>query len=238
MVDHFTVLQSRRYLQLIDHAMSRIPAHSPTWTDHRQSDPGVTLLQLFASVAESLGVRPDAIPPSSRLRVRALAARPRREAGPPRLLVSGGTRRARQAAIGFIADRLGLSLRRIDVRKLTRKYIGETEKNLRELIAVADPTAVILLFDEADALFGRRTAVKDSHDRYANQALSHLTRWLDCYEGLILVATKRRVRVGARRWRGLRLDLRRPGCVPRPRPMPQANARTAVLGPRLPRLGR
>jgi hypothetical protein len=231
-------MRFRQYDRLLENALRRIPAHSPVWTDHRQSDPGVTLVQLFAWVAETLGVRPDAIPRSARFRLRALAARLRRDAGPPRLLVSGGTRRARQAAAGFVADRLGLALRRIDVRKLTRKYIGETEKNLREQIAAADPDAVILLFDEADALFGRRTAVKDSHDRYANQAVAHLWHGLDRYEGLIVVTTKRRVRVGASRWRGLRLDLRRPGCAQRPRRSPQPKARTAALGTRLPRLGR
>jgi hypothetical protein len=214
-----TTLQPRQYQRLLVKAVRRIPAHSPVWTDHRQSDPGVTMVQLFAWVAESLGVRPDKLPISGRLRMRRAAAHLRRNSGPPRLLVTGGTRRTRHAAIGFIADALGLALARVDFSGVKRKYIGETEKNLDRQIAVADPAAIILLFDEADALFGRRSAVRDSHDRYANQALSHLWQRAERYEGLVILTTNRLPRRGARRWRGLRLDLSRPGR----RPMRGAN---------------
>lgn len=206
-----TTLQSRQYQRLLVKAVRRIPAHSPVWTDHGQSDPGVTIVQLFAWVAESLGVRPDKLPVSGRWHIRRPAAHLRRSSGAPRLLVTGGTRRTRHAAIGFIADALGLALARIDLSGVKRKYIGETEKNLDRQIAAADPAAIILLFDEADALFGRRSAVRDSHDRYANQALSYLWQCADGYEGLVILTTNRLPRRNARRWRGLRLDLSRPG---------------------------
>jgi SpoVK/Ycf46/Vps4 family AAA+-type ATPase len=72
------------------------------------------------------------------------------------------------------------------------KYIGETEKNLGRLFDAAENSASILLFDEADALFGKRTAVKDSHDRYANVTTAFLMQRLDDFCGLAVLATKRR----------------------------------------------
>ena len=73
-----------------------------------------------------------------------------------------------------LANQLRLDLYRIDLSQVISKYIGETEKNLRRVFDAAEESAAILLFDEADALFGKRSEVKDSHDRYANIEVSYL----------------------------------------------------------------
>jgi len=75
---------------------------------------------------------------------------------------------------------------------VVNKYIGETEKNLRRLFDTADAADVILLFDEADALFGKRTEVKDAHDRYANLEISYLLERMERFKGLAILATNRR----------------------------------------------
>jgi SpoVK/Ycf46/Vps4 family AAA+-type ATPase len=72
------------------------------------------------------------------------------------------------------------------------KYIGETEKNLERLFTVADGTGAVLFFDEADALFGKRTKVQDAHDRYANIEVSYLLQRMDCYDGVAVLATNLR----------------------------------------------
>jgi len=72
------------------------------------------------------------------------------------------------------------------------KYIGETEKNLRRIFDAADAGGVILLFDEADALFGKRTDVQDSHDRYANIEVSYLLQRMEAYSGLAILTTNRK----------------------------------------------
>ncbi|HEU0310653.1 MAG TPA: ATP-binding protein [Sphingomicrobium sp.] len=78
---------------------------------------------------------------------------------------------------------------RIDLGAVTSRYIGETEKNLQQLFEVADEAGAILLFDEADALLGKRSEVKDAHDRYANIEVSHLLRRIELFEGLAVVTT-------------------------------------------------
>src|SRR5260370_34484587 len=72
------------------------------------------------------------------------------------------------------------------------KYIGETEKNLRRVFDAAEAGAAVLLFDEADALFGKRTDVKDSHDRYANIEVSYLLQRMEAYRGLAVLTTNRK----------------------------------------------
>ena len=72
------------------------------------------------------------------------------------------------------------------------KFIGETEKNLDRVFAVAEATGAVLFFDEADALFGKRTTVKDSHDRYANQEVSYLLERIEAYPGLVVITTNNR----------------------------------------------
>jgi SpoVK/Ycf46/Vps4 family AAA+-type ATPase len=77
---------------------------------------------------------------------------------------------------------------------LTSKYIGETEKNLDRVLANADPSRSILFFDEADALFGKRSEVNDSHDRYANIEISYLLQRLESFSGMAIFATTSEVK--------------------------------------------
>jgi hypothetical protein len=88
-----------------------------------------------------------------------------------------------------LADELHLDLYRIDLSAVVSKYIGETEKNLRRIFDVAEEGGAILLFDEADALFGKRSEVKDSHDRYANIEVSYLLQRMEAYQGLAILTT-------------------------------------------------
>src|SRR6185437_6893263 len=88
-----------------------------------------------------------------------------------------------------LAGELRLDLYRIDLSAVVSKYIGETEKNLRRLFDAAEEGGGILLFDEADALFGKRSEVKDSHDRYANIEVSYLLQRMESYRGLAILTT-------------------------------------------------
>ena len=92
-------------------------------------------------------------------------------------------------AAEVLADELRLDLYRIDLAAVVSKYIGETEKNLRKVFDAAEESGAILLFDEADALFGKRSEVKDSHDRYANIEVSYLLQRMEAYRGLAILTT-------------------------------------------------
>ena len=87
------------------------------------------------------------------------------------------------------ASKLCLDLIKIDLSQVISKYIGETEKNLEKIFNEAEYCAPILLFNEADALFGKRSGVKDSHDRYTNQEVSYLLQRMEDYSGLVILAT-------------------------------------------------
>ncbi len=92
-------------------------------------------------------------------------------------------------AAEVLANDLRLHLCRIDLSAVVSKYIGETEKNLRKLFDSAEDGGAILFFDEADALFGKRSEVKDSHDRYANIEVNYLLQRMESYRGLAILAT-------------------------------------------------
>ncbi len=92
-------------------------------------------------------------------------------------------------AAEVLANEFRLDLYRIDLSRVVSKYIGETEKNLRRIFDAAETGSAILLFDEADALFGKRTDVKDSHDRYANIEVSYLLQRMESYQGLAILTT-------------------------------------------------
>jgi ATP-dependent 26S proteasome regulatory subunit len=92
-------------------------------------------------------------------------------------------------AAEVIANDLQLNLYRIDLSAVVNKYIGETEKNLRKLFDAAERGGAILFFDEADALFGKRSEVKDSHDRYANIEINYLLQRMEAFSGLAILAT-------------------------------------------------
>ena len=102
---------------------------------------------------------------------------------------AGASGTGKTMAAEVVAGALGLDLYRIDLSSVVSKYIGETEKNLRRIFDAADAGGVILLFDEADALFGKRSEVKDSHDRYANIEVSYLLQRMECYRGLAILTT-------------------------------------------------
>jgi SpoVK/Ycf46/Vps4 family AAA+-type ATPase len=90
---------------------------------------------------------------------------------------------------GLIARELGLELYRVDLANIMSKWIGETEKNLGELFDAAEDGQIMLLFDEADSLFAKRTEVKSSNDRYANLEVNYLLQRLDTFEGIAILTT-------------------------------------------------
>jgi vesicle-fusing ATPase len=118
-------------------------------------------------------------------------ARPWNEGGLA-VLFAGPPGTGKTMAAEAIAHQLELPLYRIDLSQVVNKYIGETEKNLRRLFDAADAADLILFFDEADALFGKRSEVKDAHDRYANLEISYLLERMERCKGLTILATNRR----------------------------------------------
>ena len=107
-------------------------------------------------------------------------------------LFAGPSGTGKTLAAEVLAHDLDLDLYRIDLSSVVSKYIGETEKNLKHLFDAAEESGVILLFDEADALFGKRAEVKDSHDRYANIEVSYLLQRMENYQGLAILTTNLR----------------------------------------------
>jgi SpoVK/Ycf46/Vps4 family AAA+-type ATPase len=105
------------------------------------------------------------------------------------VLFAGESGTGKTMAAEVLASALRLMLYRIDLSAVVSKYIGETEKNLRKLFDAAEGGGAILLFDEADALFGKRSEVKDSHDRYANIEINYLLQRMETYGGLAILAT-------------------------------------------------
>ena len=107
-------------------------------------------------------------------------------------LFAGQSGTGKTMAAEALANELRLDLYRIDLSSVVSKYIGETEKNLRRVFDAADRGGAVLLFDEADALFGKRTEVEDSHDRFANIEVSYLLQRMEAYEGLAILTTNMR----------------------------------------------
>jgi hypothetical protein len=104
-------------------------------------------------------------------------------------LFSGPPGTGKTMVAGVIARELGLDLYRVDVSKLVSKWIGETERNLAAIFDAAEDGQVILLFDEADSLFAKRTEVRSSNDRYANLEVNYLLQRLDTFEGIAILTT-------------------------------------------------
>ncbi len=104
-------------------------------------------------------------------------------------LFSGPSGTGKTMAAEVVANELGLDLYKLDLSGVVSKYIGETEKNLNRIFQAAENANAILFFDEADALFGKRSEVRDSHDRYANIEISYLLQKMEEYEGLSILAT-------------------------------------------------
>jgi hypothetical protein len=118
----------------------------------------------------------------------ALFTRPRCDAKGVRILFTGKNRPKRFVAAQTLARDLGKDLYRIDLNVVVSKYIGETEKNLGRVFDAAKGKRSVLFFDEADALFCKRSVVKDSHDRYANIEINYLLRKAEKFGGLAILA--------------------------------------------------
>jgi hypothetical protein len=121
------------------------------------------------------------------------AARARYHPG-VRVLFVGPSGTGKTLAASWLATRLAIPLYRVDLASVTSKYIGETEKNLAELIARAEHAEIALLFDEADSLFGKRTDIKDSNDRFANAQTNYLLQRIETFDGIALLTSNSRAR--------------------------------------------
>jgi SpoVK/Ycf46/Vps4 family AAA+-type ATPase len=106
-----------------------------------------------------------------------------------RALFAGASGTGKTMSAAVIARAIGLDLFRIDLSAVVSKYIGETEKNLERIFQAAEGSNAILFFDEADALFGKRSEVKDAHDRYANIEVAYLLQRMETYDGVLILAT-------------------------------------------------
>src|SRR5687768_13465079 len=119
-------------------------------------------------------------------------------------LFAGESGTGKTMAAEVLANALELNLYRVDLSAVVSKYIGETEKNLRQVFDAAENGGAILFFDEADALFGKRSEVKDSHDRYANIEINYLLQRMEAYRGLAILATNMKSALDAAFMRRLR----------------------------------
>jgi hypothetical protein len=107
-------------------------------------------------------------------------------------LFAGPSGTGKTMAAAIVGRELGLDVYRIDLARVVNKYIGETEKNLSRVFDAAEQANVVLLFDEAEALFGKRSEVKDAHDRYANIEIGYLLQRMEAYPGATILATNLR----------------------------------------------
>ena len=151
-----------------------------TWDDLVLPRAEPTLLRQIAAQVRHRGARSTTSGASRRRMNRGLGIS---------ALFAGESGTGKTMAAEVIADDLRLDLYRIDLSAVVSKYIGETEKNLRRLFDAAEEGGAILFFDEADALFGKRSEVKDSHDRYANIEINYLLQRMEAYRGLAILAT-------------------------------------------------
>jgi len=105
------------------------------------------------------------------------------------VLFTGPSGTGKTMSASILARELGLEMFRIDLSAVVSKYIGETEKNLERIFTAAQSSSAVLFFDEADALFGKRSEVKDAHDRYANIETAYLLQRMESYDGIVILAT-------------------------------------------------
>jgi SpoVK/Ycf46/Vps4 family AAA+-type ATPase len=112
-----------------------------------------------------------------------------------RVLLTGRDRMGALVAVQTLARDLGKDLYRVDLGAVVSKYIGETEKNLRGVFHAARKSRAVLFLDEADALFGKRSVVKDSHDRFANIEVNYLLKRIEEYVGLAILASGNRTKI-------------------------------------------
>jgi len=108
------------------------------------------------------------------------------------VIFAGPSGTGKTMSAGIIAGELRMDLYKIDLSTVVSKYIGETEKNLERIFTEAGESNAILFFDEADSLFGKRSEVKDAHDRYANIETGYLLQKMEEYDGIVVLATNLR----------------------------------------------
>jgi ATPase family protein associated with various cellular activities (AAA)/winged helix domain-containing protein len=125
-------------------------------------------------------------------------------------MFAGASGTGKTLAAEVLATDLDLDLYRVDLSSVVSKYIGETEKNLRRIFDAADQGGAILLFDEADALFGKRSEIKDSHDRYANIEVSYLLQRMEVFRGLAILTTNMRSALDSAFLRRIRFSVQFP----------------------------
>jgi len=133
-----------------------------------------------------------ALPALVAIRLREIAAAG--EAGSV-ILLNGTGEADRSQVTGGLAKAMARPVHRVPLARVVSKYIGETEKNLARCFVTAAREKAVLMFDEADALFGKRSEVRDSHDRYANQQAGRLLALVEQYDGVVLLASNRQVTV-------------------------------------------
>ncbi|WP_273703508.1 ATP-binding protein, partial [Candidatus Accumulibacter vicinus] len=140
------------------------------------------------------------------------------------VLFSGPPGTGKTMAAEALANALELPMYRIDLSQVVNKYIGETEKNLRRIFDAAETSDCLMFFDEADALFGKRTEVRDAHDRFANIEISYLLERMERFKGLAVLASNRRKDLDEAFTRRLRyiVEFPVPGVVERERLWRQA----------------
>jgi ATPase family associated with various cellular activities (AAA) len=147
--------------------------------------------QVLRRIIPSLSLSSLAVPPGILEQLQSIAGELRAatpSASATGLFLSGDAANSALAAEA-VAHAVGRDLLRVDLGAVISKYIGETEKNLDRILETTDPARSILFFDEADALFGERTEVQDSHGRYANIEVTYLLQRLESFPGLVIFAT-------------------------------------------------
>jgi len=133
---------------------------------------------------------------------------------PCHALFYGSSGTGKTLAAALLGKELQKDVVRVDLSTVVSKYIGETEKNLEQLFLRAETKDWILFFDEADALFGKRTEIKDSHDRYSNLEIAYLLQRLEQHPGIVLFATNKKTNIDDAFIRRLRYDIHFP--IPAP----------------------
>jgi hypothetical protein len=177
-----------------------------------RSGEGVGLAALAELVRDEVADEALVVPAALRLELQALVERCRlRDAisdglGPSmqaryrssvRVLLVGPSGTGKTLAASWLATQLGLPLFRVDLSAITSKYIGETEKNLSQLLTLAERSEVVLLFDEADSLFAKRTEVREANDRFANSQTNYLLQRMESYDGITVLTSNSRARFDA-----------------------------------------
>ena len=201
------------------------PAERVLWSACRASTQGSALDRLAQRIEPRAGWSDIVLPEAQLASLRQIATQLRHRLtvheqwgfankGPRGLgisaLFTGESGTGKTLAAEVIAHDLGLDLYRIDLSAVVSKFIGETEKNLRRVFDAAEASGAILLFDEADALFGKRSEVRDSHDRYANIEVSYLLQRMEAYRGLAILTTNHKAALDPAFQRRLRFIIRFP----------------------------